>query len=297
MMLHRFGRTLTLILAVSLVSVSPAQQPFILTDGTAVRLRLNRNLSSADARVGDPVDFEVLEDVILNGVMIIQRGSSALATVTEAKQKGRMGKAGKLDVNIDHARSLIGEKVTLRAVKENQGGSSTGKMTGAMVATSIVFFPAAPLFLFMKGKDVTISKGTEITAFVHGDARLDEARFRAHPANGSVAGATPVFSAQATPALQTTPAQTPIPAAQPASVAPPLAVPTSAPTPASAPPKFGMSNGDVVELKRAGFSDDLIVSKIRSSQCAFRLETSDMLDLKKAGLSDKVIAAMMEKLK
>jgi hypothetical protein len=42
-------------------------------------------------------------------------------------------------------------------------------MTGAMVATSIVFFPAAPLFLFMHGKDVTIPKGTEITAYVNGD--------------------------------------------------------------------------------------------------------------------------------
>jgi len=42
-------------------------------------------------------------------------------------------------------------------------------MTGAIVATSIVFFPAAPLFLFMHGKDVTIPKGTEITAYVNGD--------------------------------------------------------------------------------------------------------------------------------
>jgi hypothetical protein len=42
-------------------------------------------------------------------------------------------------------------------------------MTGAIVATSIVFFPAAPLFLFMKGKEITIPKGTEVTAYVNGD--------------------------------------------------------------------------------------------------------------------------------
>src|SRR5579884_678716 len=51
-------------------------------------------------------------------------------------------------------------------------------MTGAMVATSIVFFPAAPLFLFMHGKDITIPKGTEITAYINGDTRLDEAKFQ-----------------------------------------------------------------------------------------------------------------------
>ena len=32
-----------------------------------------------------------------------------------------MGEAGKLVVNIDHARSVLGEKIALRAVKENEG--------------------------------------------------------------------------------------------------------------------------------------------------------------------------------
>ena len=49
--------------------------------------------------------------------------------------------------------------------------------SGAIVATSIVFFPAAPLFLFIHGKDITIPQGTEITAFVEGDMHLDLSRF------------------------------------------------------------------------------------------------------------------------
>ncbi len=36
---------------------------FGLQDGTPVRLRINRNMSSADAKTGDTVDFEVLEEV------------------------------------------------------------------------------------------------------------------------------------------------------------------------------------------------------------------------------------------
>jgi hypothetical protein len=282
LMYNRFAqRAITsLLINTLLVSGLWAQQPFVLTDGTPMRVRLNRNLSSADARVGEPVDFDVVEDVMVNGIIVIQRGSTALATVTEAKQKGRMGKAGKLDVNIDHARSVLGEKVALRAIKENEGGGNTGKMTGAMVATSIVFFPAAPLFLFMKGKDVTIPKGTEITAYIHGDMRLDEARFRAHPANAGVQA--PSGGGAVTGQNVTTVAAT---------AAPPQTV--SVPTV----PSRGMKNGDVLDLKRAGFSDDLIVSKIRSSQCAFSLETSDLIEMKKAGLSDKVIGTMMEKIK
>lgn len=36
---------------------------FVLEDETPVRLRLNRTISSADAHVGDTVDFEVLDDI------------------------------------------------------------------------------------------------------------------------------------------------------------------------------------------------------------------------------------------
>lgn len=39
----------------------------LLEDGTPVKLRLTRNLSSADAHEGDTVDFEALEGKGLNG--------------------------------------------------------------------------------------------------------------------------------------------------------------------------------------------------------------------------------------
>jgi len=50
-------------------------------------------------------------------------------------------------------------------------------MTGAVVATAIVFFPAAPLFFFIKGKNIVIPKGTEITAFVAANTPIDPAKF------------------------------------------------------------------------------------------------------------------------
>jgi len=46
---------------------------FVLEDGTPVRLRLNRTISSADAHLGDTVDFEVLEDISVNGTLVIPR--------------------------------------------------------------------------------------------------------------------------------------------------------------------------------------------------------------------------------
>src|SRR6266404_6332651 len=161
------------------VTPAPTRPPlaFGLAEDTPVRLKLTRTMSSHDATLNDKVDFEVLEDIKIGDVIVIQHGGMAIATVTEAQPKRRMGRAGKLNMNIDYVQLLSGEKVTLRAVKGGSGGNHTGAMTGAIVATSIVFFPAAPFFLFMHGKYITIPKGTEITAYVAADTPLDPAKF------------------------------------------------------------------------------------------------------------------------
>lgn len=151
---------------------------FVLEDETPVRLRLNRTISSADAHVGDTVDFEALDDITVNGTLVIQKGTLAFATVTEAQAKRRMARGGKLDINIDYVKLISDERAALRAVKDVKGGGHTGGMVGGMVATSLVFFPAAPFFLFMHGKDISIPKGTEITAYVNGDVKMDIAKFQ-----------------------------------------------------------------------------------------------------------------------
>jgi hypothetical protein len=157
----------------------PATQssPNTLLDGTPVKTRISETISSADAKVGQEVPFEVLEDITVNGLTVIPKGASAIGTVTAAEPKRSMGRAGKLDISISYVRLRDQEKAALRAVKDVKGGGHVGAMTGAMVATSIVFFPAAPLFLFMHGKDITIPQGTEMTAFVQGDMRLDMSQF------------------------------------------------------------------------------------------------------------------------
>jgi len=192
------------------VTPAPAEQPadtsnftsakgFVLEDSIPVKLRINRTISSADCHVGDTVDFEVVQDVSVNGTLVIPKGGLAFATVTEAQAKRRMARGGKLGVNIDYVKLVSSEKAPLRAVKDLKGGGHTGVMVGGIVATGIVFFPAAPFFLFMHGKDITIPKGTEITAYVSGDMKLDIAKFQQTPispgSQQSLLSASPTQSA------------------------------------------------------------------------------------------------------
>ena len=182
---------------------------FILQDTTPVKLRLSRNVSSADAHVGESVDFEVLEDVAATGIVVIPKGSIAIATVTEAQPKRRMGRAGKLEIVLDYVRLADTEKAPIRAVKDAKGGSHTVGMTAGIVATGLLFFPAAPFFLFMHGKDITVPKGAEVTGYVNGDVRLEAKNFRAKPEQGAQAPAPQSVATQSEPAASPAPSGMP----------------------------------------------------------------------------------------
>lgn len=169
-------------------------------DGTPIKLRLRENVSSSTARTGQEVPFETVDEVQVDGVTVLPKGSTAIAVVTESESKRTMGRAGKLNMAIGYARLKDGNKIALRAVREQKGSSHTGAMTGAMVATSLIVWPAAPFFLFMKGKDITIPQGTEITAFVDGDMHLDMAKFGAADASGVAPASQTSLSLDSTPA-------------------------------------------------------------------------------------------------
>jgi hypothetical protein len=184
---------------------------FVLEDGTPIKLVLSENLSSASAHTGDLVAFETVEDVKVQGVVVIPRGSNAWATITDSQHKRRLGRAGHLDLNIDKVRLADGEKVLLRAIAGGSGGGHQGAMIGAMVATSIITFGGAALFLLMHGKDMKIPEGTQVTAFIQGDVTLDPAKFTPDAlAPKSVPPAPAPVPAAAQPAAPTAePAATP----------------------------------------------------------------------------------------
>ena len=54
-----------------------------------------------------------------------------------------------------------------------------------------------------------------------------------------------------------------------------------------------LSVADVKALAKAGISEDVIVSQIKSSRTVFHLTAADIIDLRDAGVSDKVVNYMI----
>ena len=55
-----------------------------------------------------------------------------------------------------------------------------------------------------------------------------------------------------------------------------------------------LTNADVLKLKAAGLTEQLINDKIKASPASFNLDTNDIVDLKQAGLTDAIIGAMIQ---
>jgi hypothetical protein len=152
----------------------PDPSELILANGTPIHLKLSKTISSATAHVGELVELEVLEEVIVDDLTVIPRGATATGMVKEAEPKKRMGHGGKLGFLVYSVRLSDNEKAPTRSYQESNG---TNTSAGAVL-------PLA------SGKDVVFTQGMEFTAFVDGDTHLKREAFQTTKDDGNAAPAS-----------------------------------------------------------------------------------------------------------
>jgi hypothetical protein len=145
----------------------------VLPSGTPVELQSVQTISSARARKGDRVSFVVTRDVQAEGFTIIGSGARAEGSVIGRKGKRPLGMGGDLIIKLDSVELTTGETVALVARKEFKGRSHTIRMGVAMAIAAAIYLPAAPAFILSRGRDSTVLKGTELTAYTRTDSAAE----------------------------------------------------------------------------------------------------------------------------
>jgi hypothetical protein len=152
-------------LSVQLQAAVSLQDPLVVTEGTPINVVTVKEVTTKDAKPNDPVEFTVNEDLVVNGQVIVKKGTPAIGSVINAEKRGYMGKSGKLAVQVESTTTVDGQPLKLRAAKGREGDDKT---TSTMVLTMI-----SPAFLFRKGSEAKIAPGTPVTVYV-----AEEKRFR-----------------------------------------------------------------------------------------------------------------------
>jgi len=181
----------------------------VLSDGTEIEAVTTETISSKNAHEDDSITFVVDHDVVVNGDVLIAKGTTVKGTVTGAKKAGYMGKAGNLNIRVDSTVCTDGQKIKLRASKGKEGGDKTG----TTVALVVLF---GPLGFLKHGSNAQIKAGTHLKVFTDEEkaVRVHGTQSTAAEKNGSVNPAPVTTSVPAQTVNAAVPA--PVPASTPA---------------------------------------------------------------------------------
>jgi hypothetical protein len=123
---------------------------------------------SKTADVGDKISLTLAADLKAGDVVVVKKGTSSVATVTEVDRPGVGGVPGEVFFQVDslQAGSAL---IRLRGAAAKEGQGKEGKAVGLM------FVPVVPAGLFVRGKDAEIKQGASFIAFVDADTLLPPA--------------------------------------------------------------------------------------------------------------------------
>ncbi|MCR4401225.1 MAG: TrbI/VirB10 family protein [Firmicutes bacterium] len=142
--------------------------------GQPVRIRLIGRLDSSVTQKGQKVDIEVARDVVVGNELVIPKGTRGYGMVTDVSPAGRLGKDGKITLELKDVRTLDGVAVPLAFDESTQQLNESMQLAiGAGLAGFIVFGPVGALgAFFVQGKDVNIPDGTEFYVAVGADTKV-----------------------------------------------------------------------------------------------------------------------------
>jgi len=156
----------TNLLMATIFTASMAMAQVMIPDGTKVRVRLEQNLSSDTAELGQTVDFQVTQEVRVGDAVVVANGARATGSIVKVEPRRRLGRSGELDFSIERVQLVDGNWLNVRYTPQKNHGKGNGATTGILTAgIAVVFWPAAPLGLLIKGHDATIIKGRTYEVF------------------------------------------------------------------------------------------------------------------------------------
>ena len=147
-----------------------AAEPTILRAGASVPLKFMEAITTKGKtlRVGQRIQLEVAENVMLGNLVVIPVGTPAVGEITDMRNKGMWGKSGKINARALYAR-VNGRQIRLTGQIDDKGVAGG---IGAAAVSGIVFLPAG---FFMTGTSAKIPAGAAMSAFLDEDIQVDVA--------------------------------------------------------------------------------------------------------------------------
>lgn len=145
--------------------------PVAVPVGTVVELETAYTINSQLVRTGDAVSFRVVNPVVVEGQVVIEKGATATALVTKAERGGHFGRAGRIAWLMKEVTAADGSRIPLQFSGHTVGDSHGAKVATEMAVMGALLWPVAPLVLFhgfKRGENAVVPEGKRFDAAVFG---------------------------------------------------------------------------------------------------------------------------------
>jgi hypothetical protein len=116
--------------------------------------------------VGRPIQFEVAEDVAVDGTTVFRRGALAVGHLTDFKNAGGYGRHATLEFSFDTATAVDGQQIPVTCeIQQIKGGRTSEQLRSTAIAQ-----PA--LGWLIKGADILVRAGTGYDLEVSGQSLI-----------------------------------------------------------------------------------------------------------------------------
>jgi len=161
-------KKIVLVLALAAIySYVSAQSEVTIKAGTIIPLQSINEVKAADVFEGQTVDFQVLQDIVVENVCVVPRGALVKGKVTEAKKSTIAGTKGRLRIiidrmNLDNGEPLFFSNTEVRIYGKNK--------TPLAVVLACLAWPC----IFIPGTKAVMPAGYEVHATVASNVTINK---------------------------------------------------------------------------------------------------------------------------
>ena len=137
-------------------------QEVTLPKDNVIKIEFLETLSTKQSRQGDTVNFKAADNLYVNNVLVIPKGSRGTGTIKKVSQPGIFGKDGKIEINFTSVAGVDGTQipVTVGELCKQKANSAAG--AGAATIGGLIIFGPVGLVggAFVRGNSVNIPAGS-----------------------------------------------------------------------------------------------------------------------------------------
>lgn len=149
------------------LSFGDATLPMVQTEvpaNTLVKIALVTPVNAKNLKVGDTIQYQVAEDVLIDGNLIFAKGEPGEGTVTKVRQARNFGRDAEVNIEFEKTKAIDGTYVTTFVGEEaKKEMKSLAMAAGASLVGMVLLGPIGVITgVFVHGKNIDLPEGTEV---------------------------------------------------------------------------------------------------------------------------------------